>query len=147
MTCPPTCAVSTAQDFYTFFQATGYESGSYLGGGGPRNIVIGPIHTSTETPANLNIPFHHELAYLTTVPSKLLFFGEIPSASRGETPVLLSNRLYNRLVQQRPEFVAKVESLGIRYRRKILDRSKCANDYQRSMRVIPRASSGTFRRC
>ena len=124
--------LQTPEDFYKFYLATGYESGSFLGGGGPRNIVIGPIHTSTETPPHLNIPFHHELAYLSTTPSKLLFFCDIPTVTLGETPILLSNILYERLKEQRPQFVADVEAKGTRYFRKILDKSKCLNDYQRS---------------
>ena len=124
--------LQTAEDFYKFFQATEYESGSYLGGGGPRNVVIGPIHTSTETPPHLNIPFHHELAYLSTTPSKLLFFCDVPTQTLGETPVLLSNYLYERLKEERPKFVEDVENKGIRYFRKILDKSRCLNDYQRS---------------
>jgi len=67
--------IKTVEDFYKFLLSFQWEFGSYLGGGGPRNTVLGPIETSTESPPELKINFHHELAYLTTPPSKLFFFG------------------------------------------------------------------------
>jgi len=86
-----------AQDFYDFLLAFNWPFGSYTGGGGPRKVVLGPIETSTETPPNFLIPFHHELAYITTFPGKVCFYCELPTEKDGETPILLSNRIYKRM--------------------------------------------------
>ena len=53
------------------------------GGGGPRNIVLGPIYNSTDSPPEFIIPFHHEMAYLSKFPQKLIFYCDIePAESR-----------------------------------------------------------------
>jgi alpha-ketoglutarate-dependent taurine dioxygenase len=97
--------LSTPQDFLDFVNAFEYEFGTYVGGGGPRNIVLGPVHTSTETPPDVKIQFHHELAYLLVNPRALFFFCEVPPAADGETPILNSNRVYTKLQQQNPQFI------------------------------------------
>lgn len=42
--------VKTPEDFYEFLKTFQWRFGSYAGGGGPRKVIVGPIHTSTETP-------------------------------------------------------------------------------------------------
>jgi len=128
--------LSTAQDFYDFTLAFGYEFGSYRGGGGPRNVVLGPIHTSTESPPEIVIPFHHELAYLPNYPSKLFFFAEIPTPQDGETPILLSNRVYQKLVEKNKEFVQQIAEKKVRYKRLLESKAQCHNKYQRSWQEI-----------
>lgn len=119
-------------DLLNFMNAFQYQYGSYLGGGGPRINILGPIHTSTETPPHLTIPFHHELAYLSTYPSKLFFYCDTPTEKDGETPILLSNRLCKRIIERRPKEVQEYNEKKLRYWRVIEDRSKCTNKYQRS---------------
>jgi len=109
-----------------------YEFGTYLGGGGPRNVVLGPIHTSTETPPDVTIQFHHELAYLPVNPRALFFFCEIPPAADGETPILNSNRVYERLKEKNPQFIENLVNKKVRYTRVISDHEKCDRKYQRS---------------
>lgn len=46
-------------DFARFLNPFEFEYGDYIGGGGPRTSVLGPIHNSTFTPAHRVIPFHH----------------------------------------------------------------------------------------
>jgi len=124
--------IRSPQDYLDFLNAWDFEFGSYVGGGGPRNVILGPIHTSTETPPHVKINFHHELAYLTTFPTKLSFWCDIPAAADGETPVLLSSRLVKKLSERNKAFVDRVRKKKIRYTRTIDDQSKCNNQYQRS---------------
>ena len=129
----------SAEDFNTFVH--GFNRPfitEFMGGGGPRKLILGPIHTSTETPANLSIPFHHELSYLppSFTPAQLCFFCVIPSATEGETPVLPSWLLYEQIKSSNPAFVERLRQRRVRYIRKIADRSKCANTLQRCWQDI-----------
>eukprot|EP00026_Physarum_polycephalum_P011400 Phypoly_transcript_11625.p1 GENE.Phypoly_transcript_11625~~Phypoly_transcript_11625.p1 ORF type:complete len:330 (+),score=63.91 Phypoly_transcript_11625:172-1161(+) len=124
--------VTTPSDFLEFINAFEYEHGTYLGGGGPRNVVLGPIHTSTETPPDVAIQFHHELAYLPVNPRALFFFCEIPPAADGETPILASYRVYEKLKEQNPEFIDRLDKKKVRYTRVISTHDKCDRKYQRS---------------
>jgi len=124
--------LSTPSDFLEFINAFEYEHGTYLGGGGPRNVVLGPIHTSTETPPDVAIQFHHELAYLPVNPRALFFFCEIPPAADGETPILASYRIYEKLKAKNPVFIQKLVDKKVRYTRVISPHDKCDRKYQRS---------------
>jgi len=130
------CPLSTAEDFLAFLEPFKFRYGDYIGGGGPRSVVLGPIHNSTETPADFKIPFHHELAYLTKTPGKLLFFCHTPPKEDGETPILLSNRLYRKLKEQNPKFVNTVAEKKVIYTRVLADKGKCDHKIQRSWQEV-----------
>jgi len=120
------------QQFYDFLLAFNWEFGSYIGGGGPRKVVLGPIETSTESPPEHVIPFHHELAYLTTPPRALFFWCEIEPKEKGQTPILLSNRILEILSQKNPSFIKQLQDKKVRYIRFLKDKKLCTNEYQRS---------------
>jgi len=124
--------LTTAKDFKDFIDAFEYEHGTYLGGGGPRNVVLGPIHTSTETPPDVPIQFHHELAYLPVNPRALFFFCEIPPAKDGETPLLASYRVHDKLKEINPQFIQNLLEKKVRYTRVLSPTDKCDRKYQRS---------------
>jgi alpha-ketoglutarate-dependent taurine dioxygenase len=134
----------TAQEFHDLLVATGWAFGQnpHVGGGGPRNRVIGPVHTSTESPPHFHIPFHHELAYIVNPPSKLFFFCQTPSADApdkvgGETPLLNSSRLLRKIEAKLPAFVSELKAKGVRYVRVIQDRSNTGGDrYQKSWQEV-----------
>lgn len=136
--------LATAQEFHDLLMATGWKFGlnPHVGGGGPRNRVLGPVHTSTESPAHFFIPFHHELAYIVNPPSKLFFFCETPSADPpdqvgGETPILNSARLLRQIEAALPAFVEQLKAKGVRYVRTIQDRANCGGDkYQKSWQDV-----------
>jgi alpha-ketoglutarate-dependent taurine dioxygenase len=131
--------ISCAADFNEFlhsFQGYDFSENLYVGGGGPRNKILGPIHTSTESPPDFMIPMHHELAYLSHYPSKLFFYCDVEPAADGETPILLSHRIVSRLEAERPDFIAKLREKKIRYTRYISDRSACSNQYQKSWQDV-----------
>jgi len=109
--------LKTAKDFDDFANACGYENFPYVGGAAPRNVVYGGVHTTNESPPEINIAFHHEMAQVPNWPKKLFFYCQTPPASGGETPIVLSNEVYNRVNAQYPEFVEKLEKLGSIYLR------------------------------
>jgi hypothetical protein len=57
------------------------------------------------------------MAQVASFPSKIFFFCEVEAAEGGETPIVLSHLIYNKMKEMKPEFVAKLEELGVQYTR------------------------------
>eukprot|EP01121_Diplochlamys_sp_Union-15-3_P015779 TRINITY_DN5270_c0_g1_i1.p1 TRINITY_DN5270_c0_g1~~TRINITY_DN5270_c0_g1_i1.p1 ORF type:complete len:329 (-),score=63.89 TRINITY_DN5270_c0_g1_i1:86-1072(-) len=127
-----------AVDFNDVVEALGCEFEPYYGGGGPRKPIVGNIMTSTESPPHFVIPFHHELAYLTKYPSKLLFFCDTPAKEGGDTPIVRSDRICERILKEMPDVYEKFKSLKLRYHRVLASKKSSAatNDYQKSWEDI-----------
>ncbi|OVA12495.1 Taurine catabolism dioxygenase TauD/TfdA [Macleaya cordata] len=109
--------VNTASDFNEVVEAFGYEELPYVGGAAPRTNVVGRVFTANESPPDQKIPFHHEMAQVPEFPSKLFFFCEEEPGSGGETPIVLSHVIYERMKVRFPEFVEKLEKHGLIYTR------------------------------
>lgn len=107
--------VETAEDFNTVIQAFGLEEFPYVGGAAPRTVVTGSVFTANESPADQLIPWHHELAQSKNHPGMLIFFGYKPATKGGETPICPSHLAYDRIKAELPQFVAQLESKGVRY--------------------------------
>jgi len=125
-------------EFNDVVLAFDYPKGEFIGGGGPRKHLIGDVFTSTESPAHLNINFHHELAYLPHFPKTIFFYCDLPTLTAGETPILHSNKLFLRIQKELPEFAQQFEQKGLKYTRMIESDSQTdlANQYQRSWEQI-----------
>lgn len=54
---------------------------------------------------------------VTEYPTKLFFFCEIEPKSGGETPIVLSHIVYERMKERYPEFVERLEEHGLIYTR------------------------------
>nr|DAD48874.1 TPA_asm: hypothetical protein HUJ06_018811 [Nelumbo nucifera] len=109
--------VSSASDFNAVVEAFGYKELPYVGGAAPRTNVIGRVFTANESPPDQKIPFHHEMAQVPEFPSKLFFFCEEEPACGGETPIVLSHLVYEKMKQRYPEFVERLEEFGLLYTR------------------------------
>ncbi|KAD3067916.1 hypothetical protein E3N88_35796 [Mikania micrantha] len=107
--------VSSPSDFNTVVEAFGFPEAHYIGGRAPRTKVVGRIYTANESPMDKRIPFHHEMNYVPDFPSKLFFFCEEEPEKGGETPIVLSNIIYEKMKNKHPEFVAKLEEHGVKY--------------------------------
>ncbi|KAG6549587.1 hypothetical protein Mapa_008969 [Marchantia paleacea] len=107
----------TAADFNDFVDAFGYEELPYVGGAAPRTNVVGRVFTSNESPPDQKIPFHHEMAQVPEHPAKIFFFCEVESIQGGETPIVLSHLVYDRMAKEWPEFVQELEEKGLLYNR------------------------------
>jgi hypothetical protein len=83
----------------------------------PRTNVVGIVFTSNESPPDQPIPFHHEMAQVPKFPLNLFFYCEIPSKEGGETPLCLSNEVYERINNEMPEFVKQLKEKGVKYTR------------------------------
>ncbi|KAM3747507.1 hypothetical protein ACB098_05G040600 [Castanea mollissima] len=109
--------VNTASDFNDVVEAFGFEELPYVGGAAPRTNVVGRVFTANESPPDQKIPFHHEMAQVPTFPSKLFFFCEVEPGSGGETPIVLSHLVYEKVKERHPEFVERLEEHGLLYTR------------------------------
>lgn len=109
--------VTSASDFNDVVEAFGFEELPYVGGAAPRTNVVGRVFTANESPPDQKIPFHHEMAQVPEFPSKLFFFCETEPASGGETPIVLSHVVYERMKEKYPEFVSRLEDYGLIYTR------------------------------
>ncbi|CAM6118733.1 unnamed protein product [Calypogeia fissa] len=109
--------VNSAADFNAFVEALGYPELPYVGGAAPRTNVVGRVFTSNESPPDQKIPFHHEMAQVPEYPAKVFFFCEVEAAEGGETPIVLSHRVYDRMATEWPEFVREIEEKGLIYNR------------------------------
>lgn len=110
--CPP---IATAADFDTVCKAFGLTEFPYIGGAAPRTVITGSVFTANESPADQLIPFHHEMAQSRTHPGVLFFFCLKAPQEGGETPIVLSSLVYERIKDEFPEFVAELEEKGVRY--------------------------------
>ncbi|KAL0010291.1 hypothetical protein SO802_005399 [Lithocarpus litseifolius] len=111
--------VNTASDFNNVVEAFGFEELPYVGGAAPRTNVVGRVFTANESPPDQKIPFHHEMAQVPTFPSKLFFFCEVEPGSGGETPIVLSHLVYEKMKERHPEFLERLEEHGLLYTRVI----------------------------
>ncbi|TYH14574.1 hypothetical protein ES288_A06G231300v1 [Gossypium darwinii] len=109
--------VKTAKDFNDVVEAFGFEELPYVGGAAPRTNVVGRVFTANESPPDQKIPFHHEMAQVPEFPSKLFFFCEVEPGSGGETPIVLSHIVYEKMKEKYPEFVDRLEVHGLLYTR------------------------------
>jgi alpha-ketoglutarate-dependent taurine dioxygenase len=63
----------------------------------PRSQVSGKIYTSTEYPPNQSIPLHNEMAYSLSWPMKIWFCCLKSAQQGGETPIVDSRKIFQRL--------------------------------------------------
>ncbi|KFK39444.1 hypothetical protein AALP_AA3G245700 [Arabis alpina] len=107
--------VNSAVEFNDVVEAFGFDELPYVGGAAPRTSVVGRVFTANESPPDQKIPFHHEMAQVPEFPSKLFFYCEIEPNSGGETPIVLSHVVYERMKEKHPEFVQRLEEHGLVY--------------------------------
>lgn len=110
--CPP---ISTAADFDAICKSFGLAEFPYIGGAAPRTVVIGSVFTANESPADQLIPFHHEMAQSKNHPGILFFYCMKVPSEGGETPIVLSNQVYERTRGEFPQFVSELEQKGVKY--------------------------------
>ncbi|CAN1138845.1 Clavaminate synthase-like protein At3g21360 [Linum perenne] len=109
--------LTAASHFNDFVESFGFQELPYVGGAAPRTNVVGRVFTANESPPDQKIPFHHEMAQVPEFPSKLFFFCEVEPRIGGETPIVLSHVVYQRMKDKCPEFVSRLEELGLMYTR------------------------------
>lgn len=107
--------VREALHFDEFVKCLDYKPFPYVGGAAPRNVVVGHVFTTNESPPDTLIPYHHEMAQAPKFPTTLFFYCESPAKQGGETPIVPSNYVYRQIKAKEPEFVRELEEKGVRY--------------------------------
>jgi alpha-ketoglutarate-dependent taurine dioxygenase len=101
-------ALNDVAEFERIIQLSGGDLLTYSYGSTPRSHVAGNIYTSTEYPANQEIPLHNELSYSRSWPMKLGFYSIKAAPEGGETPLADSRRVLDRIPASiRDRFVRK----------------------------------------
>lgn len=108
-----------------------------LGNAVRKNIVGDIVFTANEAPPERWIPFHHELAQTPKYPTYLLFYCRHPAETQGETPVVYSPRVYERLASRFPNLVESIEDKGVIY-------SRTMSRFDRPHSAIGRGWQATF---
>ncbi len=80
-----------------------------------RTNVTSRVFTANEAPPTTEIFLHHEMAQTPLYPSKLFFYCEIAAEEGGATPLCRSDWVLDRLSEEAPQFVARIEEQGVRY--------------------------------
>ena len=110
-------SIDSAAAFAEFVRsASNTELLGYVDGTSPRQKVGDGIYTSTEYPPSYHISLHNELSYTHKWPSELFFCCIVAPLQGGETPIVDSRALLNRID---PEIVQQFKSKGIRYVRNL----------------------------
>jgi alpha-ketoglutarate-dependent taurine dioxygenase len=95
--------VKTAAEFEEVCLAISGALLEYRERSSPRSAVAGNIYTSTDYPADQSIFPHNEHSYSLTFPLRLYFFCETPALAGGETPIVSTRKVFQRLDEQLKE--------------------------------------------
>ena len=107
---------SSPEDFDAAVTTAGFQGMPYVGGAAPRReVVASRVLTTNESPPEEPIPFHHEMSQVPQPPAYIFFYCDIPPETGGETPIVLSNRVYQRFYEINPAFADQMEAHGARY--------------------------------
>lgn len=90
-------AVSNIQEFEEVTRSFGKQLLNYDFASTPRTAIKGKIYTSTEYPPDQEIIMHNEVAYSKKWPGKLWFYCQTPPEAGGETPLVDSRKMYDRV--------------------------------------------------
>jgi alpha-ketoglutarate-dependent taurine dioxygenase len=108
--------LSCPEDFDAAITAAGFKGMPYVGGAAPRReVVASRVLTTNESPPEEPIPFHHEMSQVPNPPAYIFFYCDVPPETGGETPIVLSNRVYQRFYDINPGFADRMEAQGARY--------------------------------
>lgn len=100
--------IEDVNEFEWFINSVSAEMLEYKERSSPRSPVSGRIYTSTEYSASQTIFPHNENSYQLNWPTKIFFFCLIPAAEGGETPIVDSRKLFQRLsLGLRERFIRK----------------------------------------
>lgn len=90
-------SIKTASEFAEVCRAISGTLLEYRERSSPRSAVAENIYTSTDYPADQSIFPHNEHSYSLTFPLRLYFFCETPALAGGETPIVSTRKVFQRL--------------------------------------------------
>ncbi|PRQ48896.1 putative TauD/TfdA-like domain-containing protein [Rosa chinensis] len=111
--------LKSGDEFGRVVEAFGWENMTYSAPAPRpilRHLVGGRVYTSNATPVTQLITFHHEMAWVKEVPSKIFLYCLQPSPEGGETSILPSQVVVDQMEERVPEFVSKISTIGFVHR-------------------------------
>ncbi len=128
--------VSSDQEFHDFIECFGLPNFTYAESfsNAVRRNRTPRVFTANEAPPEIEIFLHHEMAQTLVFPGQLFFFCEQAPTKGGATPIGRSDLALVALEKARPDFVAKLRNLGVRYRNAMPDSADLASGQGRSWR-------------
>lgn len=114
--------VENAESFDKFARAFDYENFTYQESlsNAVRINLTELVFTANEAPKDVEIFLHHELAQTPISPNKLFFFCKSAAEKGGATPICRSDKLFEALEKNEPELAKRFETLGVKYKTKML---------------------------
>lgn len=117
--------IKSGEEWASVMYKSGIKQMEYVGGAAVRKLIVGSenrmedmqILTTNESPPSEPIPFHHELAQTPTPPDHICFYCSCNDAEGGSTPLIRSDMVYDFLKIKYPDFTAKIEEQGVKYRK------------------------------
>ena len=112
--------VEDVTEFEWFINSVSTEMLEYKERSSPRSQVSGRIYTSTEYSASQSIFPHNENSYQLHWPTRIFFFCLVPASMGGETPIVDTRKVYQRLSPKlRERFIEKqvkyVRNYGVEF--------------------------------
>jgi len=108
---------SSAHAFSTLVHAAeeGRDRAPYdqLGLAGSRVVHDKEVFSASEAPPNLWIHQHNEYSRYTKFPTNIHFFCHVAAEEGGESPFVHSAELFDKIYEEMPEFVEKVNKRGL----------------------------------
>ena len=92
----------------------GVSGTNYAGGVVPRVQIDDTVFLATISPKTNTLLQHHEMAYMPTSPSKIMFLCETPATSGGATPICSTRQFMKRLDTK---ILQNLKTRKIQYRR------------------------------
>ncbi|XP_020575379.1 clavaminate synthase-like protein At3g21360 [Phalaenopsis equestris] len=105
--------VTSMEDFERVVEAFDWEPYQMILGTTTRSKLSERIYTANEASTDLFINFHHELPLRPKVPSKIFFYCIQPSPEGGETSIVASDVIVEKMEERMPDFMAKVKEVGL----------------------------------
>ncbi|KAK7754734.1 hypothetical protein SLS62_003292 [Diatrype stigma] len=106
--------IKKADDLAKFTKAFKFpQPHQEVGLSGKRTAVGDNVKTANEEPPNVKFYYHNEYGRSAHFPGIVFFYSQQVPEQGGQTPVLSTIELYDRLIEEVPEFVAALIEKGI----------------------------------
>ena len=106
--------ISTPDDFSKFTKAFKLpQPHQEVGLSGKRTTVGDNVKTANEEPSHVKFYYHNEYGRSAHFPGILFFFSQVVPEQGGQSPLLSTVELYERLLRETPRFVQTLTEKGL----------------------------------
>lgn len=105
--------VASADDLELAVEAFGWDVYRFPVGSTTRSRITNRVYNANEAAPEHLIHFHHEMSLREEAPSKLFFFCKEPSPVGGETAIVRSDVVVEKMEERLPAVMAKLSEVGL----------------------------------